>query len=66
MYWYVKLPIIGEVYAEFPSVTRGYQFFDTVKEEGERLFWIGRFHLIWTPISKVRELEQRLRERVWG
>ena len=50
-YWYIILPLIGEVCAEYLSVTRGYQFFDAEGELGERLVRIGKFHAIWTLAS---------------
>lgn len=39
----------SEVFAEYPSVTRGHSFFDYLIDGGELLLWVGRFHAIFTP-----------------
>lgn len=57
-YVFLRLWLLGELYVEFGSVTRGHRWFDYLIEGNEILLWIGSIHAIYAPHKKVRQEER--------
>lgn len=42
---YLKLPLVGEIYVEYPCITRGHRFVDVAPHRGGLELWVGKLHV---------------------
>ncbi len=55
---YVRLPFTRlEAWAEYPSITRGHTFVDTMRDPGTLHLWIGRLYAVFGWTHKAPEKE---------
>ena len=62
-YWYFKLSLIGEVYAEVAPVNRPAGAYTEKSETGEITINLWDFNVIWTPRRVVKAIDRRWREQ---